>query len=294
MKSVFFYSIIVCLGFFTACFYQPTPPAPAPPPEGSDIDELPQIMSLKIEGGSYVVPNPRKITTLIERKIEGDLQPIYLTQIGEGGTEQKSEATFVLTTGSAIAFNDLLEKIAALKQTDIKSDGPPMVGKSEKTYTITDGKGKNTILTVPNGVKIEAITALEALVASEMEAYTESQNGSAGKLAASLEGKVWQSDSDANRRISFRNGKLTTFNQTGEAPEHPFVSFRQWCPDDCDTLTKKNKVEGLKAGFICCMTIFAQDDECYAILEGSKNKLEYIRLGDEKAKSEKFTLLTRR
>jgi hypothetical protein len=292
MKPIYYLLPVIFLACLFAC--QPNPKSPVlPPKEAPEPTESVSVISIKREGGHAVVPNPRTISYLIERRIDGDLQPIFLTQIEDGGGNPRSEISFSMTCSLAAAISYLFEKIDAIKQTEFKMDGPAMVGLTEKTYSITRENGVNSKIVVQNGAAEPSIVLLDALVAQEMAAYNESAISAAGKAEKSLEGKVWQSDVDADTRISFRGGRMVTWKKDGEDPAKPYVSFRQWCPANCGRLTKNSSDEGLKAGFVCCMTLSAQDDECYAILECDKNKLEFIRLDDPNAKSQHFTLLRR-
>jgi hypothetical protein len=278
------------------------PPTPAPNPEsqngGTDEDD-PNVVYVKSVGmvdAGAVVPDPRKTSYAIERTKDGDLQPFYLTYIEDGGGQKRVENRFSLTAESTVKVVGLMEKIGAIKATEFKLKGSQMVGKGPKTYTIarSDASEPTKIVVYPAATADNALAELDAFVAAEMAAFNESQGGPAGKMAAFLEGKVWQSDTDKDTRISFREGKQVTFHQEKEEPAHCFFNFRKWCPDGCGAMTKQNEGEGMKAGFICCLTLTAQDDVCYLILEAEGNKFEYIRAGDPKAKAQSFTLLTRK
>lgn len=298
MKAINSLLFAATLAGFVACQNQPVPPPPAPSPQadttGTDEDENIELLSVTRSGGSAVVPDPRTTTWTVEMRSDGGLMPVYLTQVEDGGGQKRTETSFALTTESAVAAIGLLQKVAAIKEKEFHSKAGKMVGSSGKTYAVgKNGKESNKIEVNLGATPPAAITDLENLVADELEAWAAAKAGSAGKTEKFLEGKVWQSDSDPNRRISFRAGRFVTFNKEGEEPGKPYSSFRQWCPDGCGKMSKKSVGEGMKAGYICCVTLFAQDDECYLVLEAAGKKFEWIGTGDS-SKAESFTLLVRK
>jgi hypothetical protein len=301
IQSIVF--MFLLLGFI-ACQQNKPAPTPAPPPNpdaqngGTDEDD-PNIVYVKTVGmvdAGAVVPDPRRTSYAIDHTKDGNLQPIYLTYIEEGGGQKRTESRFSLTAASSVTVIDLMEKIGAIKETEFKPKGSQMVGKGPKTYTIgrSDGSTPRKIEVFPGSTADASLIGLDAFVAAEMAAFNESQGGPATKTAAFLEGKVWQSNTDPDLRISFRDGKQVTFRKEKEEPAHCFFSFRKWCPDDCGFMTKKNEGQGMKAGFICCVTLTAQDDVCYLVLDAQGNEFSYVRADDPKAKVEEFTLLTRK
>ncbi len=303
MKSIHFAAILAVFSLvFTAC--QPKnktapAPSPAPPPVaeqaqngGADLEDS-DILAIEISGGSAIVPDPRRVSTLIEMRKEGDLLPVFIVQKATGGGQKDSEKSFSLTGESASKAIDWMQKIGAISQKEFSADGPPMVGSGPKFFSFRKNGTEAARFTVNLGAKADpALVALEKLAADEIADYDEMKSGMVGKIEAFLEGKVWQSDANPKQRISFRNGRFVTFNEKGEEPGAVFVSLRRHCPDGCGRMSKKSLAEGMKAGFICCATLTAQDDVCFLILEAEGNKLELIGTEDN-AKSETFTHLKR-
>ena len=246
MKSLVSGVFFVFFFIFFACQQNaPAPPTvnnPAPTPENPPKTNETKVVSIEMIDPGPVVRDPKTTTYKIERRTDGDLQPIFLTQTVTqvvGGKNLSGPSTFSLTSGPAMEAIKWMEKIGGIHESDFKPAGPPMVGVGAKTYIVTrsDGSAPQKITLHPGCTADAAFAGLDKLVASEVSDFEEAKSGLVDKTVAFLEGKVWQSNSDSDLRVSFRDGKMVTFHKGGEDAAHFYTSFRRYCPDGCGTMT---------------------------------------------------------